>query len=172
MWLAEVKSSKWGPEMVGQKVALKQFPKVKGQPLDNSALIEIETGNTLFPLAVKDGCEGNNDDEFERVDGVDSSQYPGIRSIAKLLDQIEERHDLWLVYELGGKCLGKILAEVKGEFYKGERIYNVAHQIFYKSLATNKDILATLIRKVSETFVVLSKFGIVHSDIKPDNILI
>ena len=172
VWLAEVKSSKWGPEMVGQRVALKQFPKVKGQPLDNSALIEIETGNTLFPLAVKDGCEGNTDDEFERVDGVDSSQYPGIRSIAKLLDQIEERHDLWLVYELGGKCLGKILAEVKGEFYKGERIYNVAHQIFYKSLATNKDILATLIRKVSETFVVLSKFGIVHSDIKPDNILI
>ena len=108
-------------------------------------------------------CFGTADNNDGDGDGDDEDAFN---------DQIEERHDLWLVYELGGKCLGKILAEVKGEFYKGERIYNVAHQIFYKSLATNKDILATLIRKVSETFVVLSKFGIVHSDIKPDNILI
>lgn len=32
--------------------------------------------------------------------------------------------------------------------------------------------MATLIRKIAEIFDVLSQFGIVHSDIKPDNILI
>tara|TARA_B110000285_G_scaffold224619_1_gene281678 strand:- start:66 stop:305 length:240 start_codon:yes stop_codon:yes gene_type:complete len=76
------------------------------------------------------------------------------------------------VYEVGSKCLGKHLAEVKGEFYKGERIYNVAHQGFYRALAKDKKILATFIRKIAEIFDVLSNFGIVHSDIKPDNILI
>lgn len=40
------------------------------------------------------------------------------------------------------------------------------------ALARNKKILGTLIRKISEVFDVLSRFGIVHSDIKPDNILI
>lgn len=68
--------------------------------------------------------------------------------------------------------MGKHLAEVKGEFYKGERIYNVSHQKFYKALSRDPKILATLIRKISEVFEVLSRFGIVHSDIKPDNILV
>ena len=61
---------------------------------------------------------------------------------------------------------------MKGEFYKGERIYNVAHQGFYRALSKDKKILATLIRKIAETFDVLGNFGIVHSDIKPDNILV
>lgn len=95
--------------------------------MDNSAKIEIEIGNTLFPLEVKDGCEGDNDEDFERGYAVEPSEYPGIKSIAKLIDQIEDKHDLWLVYEVGSHCLSKYLADVKGEFYKGERIYNVAH---------------------------------------------
>lgn len=36
----------------------------------------------------------------------------------------------------------------------------------------NPNILRTLIVKIAEAFDVLSRFGIVHSDIKPDNILI
>jgi len=48
----------------------------------------------------------------------------------------------------------------------------VAHQQFYKSLSKDKRILATLIKKISETFEVLTQFSIVHSDIKPDNILV
>jgi serine/threonine protein kinase len=39
-------------------------------------------------------------------------------------------------------------------------------------LKKDTKILKTLIRKLAEIFDVLSKFGIVHSDIKPDNILI
>ena len=54
--------------------------------MDNSAKIEIEIGNTLFPLELKDGCEGDNDEDFERGYAVDPLQHPGIKSIAKLID--------------------------------------------------------------------------------------
>ena len=89
-----------------------------------------------------------------------------------LIDQISDKQDFWLVYEVGSNCLGKLLVDVKGEFYKGERIYNCSHQKFYMALARSSKILGTLIRKIAEVFDVLSKFGIVHSDIKPDNILV
>jgi len=170
VWMAEVKDSKLGE--LGSKVALKQFPKVRGQPLDNSAIVEIETGNILFPLEVKDGCEGDTSDEFERNYALDPAEFPGMRSISKLIDTIEDRHDLWLVYEVGSACLGSLLHTVKGEFYKGERIYNVAHQSFYQALLSTPKILPALIKKIAETFVVLSELSIVHSDIKPDNILV
>ena len=52
-------------------------------------------------------------------------EFPGIELIAALLDEVEDSKDIWLVYELGGPCLTKNLFEVKGEFYKGERIYGV-----------------------------------------------
>jgi serine/threonine protein kinase len=95
-----------------------------------------------------------------------------MKSISRLIDLVEDRNDVWLVYEVGSLPLGKYLTEVKGEFFRGERIYNVAHQEFYEALLGDKRILATLIRKVAETFDVLARFGIVHSDIKPDNILV
>jgi len=43
---------------------------------------------------------------------------------------------------------------------------------FYENLIKSKNILRTFIVKIAEAFDVLSRFGIVHSDIKPDNILI
>jgi len=45
--------------------------------------------------------------------------------IAKLLNTVEDSRDHWLVYEVGPAPLSKILFDVKGEFYRGERIYNV-----------------------------------------------
>jgi hypothetical protein len=90
VWLAEVKDHKKSglPEsMVGEKVALKQFPKVRGQhTIDGSAKIEIETLNTLFPLTIKDGCSGERDSDFERSFAIDPELHPGIKSIARLID--------------------------------------------------------------------------------------
>jgi len=175
VWLAVVANAKkrgLPEELEGHRVALKQFPKTRGAPIDKSAVIEIETCNLLFPLQVKDGCEGDNDDEFERTYAIDPEDHPGIKSIARLIDQVEDRHDFWLVYEVGASPLGKHLSEVKGEFYRGERIYNVSHQKFYRALTQDTRILATLVVKIAETFDVLAEFGIVHCDIKPDNILV
>jgi hypothetical protein len=73
--------------MLGQKVALKQFPKTKGQNLiDNSAKIEIETGNILFPIRIKENCDGSNEQDYERVSALDDKKNPGFNSIAKLID--------------------------------------------------------------------------------------
>lgn len=73
--------------MLGQKVAIKQFPKSKGQfPIDNSAKIEIETGNILFPIKIKENCDGSNQQDYERVSALDDKNNPGFNSIAKLID--------------------------------------------------------------------------------------
>ena len=111
---------------------MKQFPKSKAAGgLDDSARIEIEVANVLFPMELRDNRSGDEDDDYRRIYGVDPAKMPGIRSIAMLVDVVEDNKDLWLIYEVGAKCLAKQLTEVKGEFYKGERIYRVAHQIFY-----------------------------------------
>lgn len=68
--------------------------------------------------------------------------------------------------------MGKHLHDVKGESYKGERIYAVSHQQFYSSLGTSKQILKTFVKKMAQTLEVFCELGIVHSDIKPDNILV
>ena len=91
----------------------------------------------MFPLELKDGCDGEHDTDYERGCAVDEAEFPGIKSISKLIDTIEEKNDFWLVYQVGSKCLGKRLTDVKGEFYKGERIYKVAHQEFYHALIQN-----------------------------------
>ena len=46
--------------------------------------------------------------------GVSEKEFPGINSIAALLDEIETRWDYWIAYELGGPSLTKNLFEVKG----------------------------------------------------------
>lgn len=172
VWLMQVTGDRLGSQLCEREVALKQFPKTKSNPFDSTAVNEIEIGNLMFPMQVKDGCEGDNDDEFERGFALDAEAYPGIKNISKLLDVIDEKQDLWLVYEVGADCLSRHLHEVKGESFKGERIYNITHQHFYNSLMHNKQILVTLIQKVAQTLEVFSQLGIVHSDIKPDNILV
>jgi len=42
-------------------------------------------------MQVKDGYEGENDDEFERTYAIDPSLHPGMKSIARLIDQIEDK---------------------------------------------------------------------------------
>lgn len=59
--------------------------------------------------------------------GLDPAFFPGIKYIAKLLDQVDEHKDFWLIYEVGSSALSKHLFDMKGEFYKGERLYHVSH---------------------------------------------
>lgn len=172
VWLMQVITDKFGAEYLDQNVALKQFPKTKSQPIDSSAITEIETGNIIFPLEVKEGFEGDNDDEFQRGYALDPEEYPGIKNISKLIEIIDDKSDIWLVYEVGSHSMSKVLHEVKGEFFKGERLYNIQHQQFYSSLSTSKQILVSFIRKMAQTLEVFSQLEVVHSDIKPDNILV
>ena len=59
-----------------------------------------------------------------------------------LIDSVEDKKDLWLIYELcPGKTMNELLFEVKGEFYKGERIYMVHHGVFYHDIRNDIDLL-------------------------------
>ncbi len=94
----------------GTKVAVKQFPKQKAQKgLDHSARVEMQVSEILFHNNV----------------------HKGLNSIAKLLQTIEEPKDTWLVFEVGASPFSKHLFDVKGEFFHGERVYNVKHKSVY-----------------------------------------
>jgi hypothetical protein len=59
--------------------------------------------------------DGSPKDDFKDNKGLDS--------ICKLLGAIEDKQDLWLIYEVCGTPLSKLLYDTKGKFYMGERIY-------------------------------------------------
>ena len=50
--------------------------------------------------------------------------------------------------------------------------FTLFHQSFYKILRKDKSILADFILKMAQALETLQNVGMVHSDIKPDNILI
>jgi serine/threonine protein kinase len=93
--------------------------------------------------------------------------------ICMLRDSVEDKKDLWLIYEVcTGKTMNEHLFEVKGEFYKGERIYMVHHSNFYHSLRSNLNLLKEFLYRMSLVLNLFAKIGIVHADLKPENILI
>lgn len=111
MWLARSLAT-------GEKVALKQFPR-QNKALDPTAQSEVIFGRMIFPRMQGTGGKV--------AYGLETEYFPGIKHISKLLDEIEDSKDYWLVYEVGAQSLGKQLFDVKGEFFKGERIYHVSH---------------------------------------------
>jgi len=132
------------------KVAVKQFAKAKNLKADiDSWKTEVEINRNLF-----------------------SSNNPSTINIAKCLDVIEEAKDVWMVYELGGQSLTKQLFEIKGEFFKGERLYKITHQQLYKQFQSNPQLLKIFIKTILETLILFNQHKIIHCDLKPDNILI
>lgn len=93
--------------------------------------------------------------------------------VCRLLNFVEDKKDLWLIYEVcSGKTMNEALFEVKGEFYKGERIYMVHHSSFYHMMRNNLKLMADFIRKMTIVLELFYKAGVVHADLKPDNILV
>ena len=88
-------------------------------------------------------------------------------------DSVEDKRDLWLIYELcEGRTMNEHLFEVKGEFYKGERIYMVNHSHFYHSIRSNIELLRDFLNRMCNALSLLARLSIVHGDLKPDNIII
>ncbi len=54
------------------------------------------------------------------------------------------------MYEVGKQALGAHLFNVKGEFYRGERIYNVVHKDFFVALSQDLSILKDFLRLMGE----------------------
>jgi len=103
---------------------------------------------------------------------ISAARFPGIQYIAKLLDFSETKRDVWMVMEYGGTCLTKMAYEIKGEFLRGERLYRVVHLPMLQAMKRNPEVFKGMLRQLLSALVLFSEHHIVHSDIKPDNILI
>lgn len=90
-----------------------------------------------------------------------------------LLDRVEDKKDLWLIYELcPGKTMNEQLFDVRGEFFKGERIYMVHHSQFYHDIRTDLNLCKEFVFRMCLALSLFARLGIVHADLKPDNIII
>ena len=92
--------------------------------------------------------------------------------IPKIYDYYEDNNDIWFSFEKGGKSLSGLSYKIKGEFEKGERIYHIQKGIFLKLLFTNIKQFKSFIKIILLGIEFINNNGIIHSDIKPDNILI
>ena len=96
----------------GNTFAGKQFP-AKKKALDRSSDLEIEVQRRIK--------------EFARS----NPQHPGLAHISLLQHSVSDSKDTWLLYDVGGDSLTKALFTLKGEFYKGERVYGIRHSDLY-----------------------------------------
>ena len=65
-----------------------------------------------------------------------------------------------------------MLFKIKGEFHKGERIYKVHHGVLFNELRANRLLMLDLVKRLAQTLKVISSIGIVHADLKPDNVIV
>lgn len=90
-----------------------------------------------------------------------------------LLDSVAEKRDFWLIYQMcPGQTLNEHLFSLKGEFYKNERIYMIQHGGLFKALRTDLLLLRDFLSKICQAIGIFSKLGIVHADLKPENVII
>ena len=103
---------------------------------------------------------------------MDENKYISCDVIPRLYEFYEDNNDIWFSFEKGGKSLSGLSYKIKGEFEKGERIYHIQKGIFLKLLFSNIKQFKYFIKQILSGIDFINSNGIVHSDIKPENILI
>ena len=84
----------------------------------------------------------------------------------------EDNNDIWFSFEKGGISLSSLTFNIKGIFEKGERIYQIQKGEFLVLLFKNIDQFKFLVKEVLKGIDYINEKGIIHSDIKPENILV
>jgi len=110
--------------------------------------------------------------EFEMYNKIKKITHCGQKNIAEIYDIIEEKNDFWYVAELGGLSLGRQIFRIKGEFVNSERVYGIKHLKLHSLLTTNSNMIKQLLRNILIGLDLMQEAGIVHGDIKPENILV
>jgi len=68
--------------------------------------------------------------------------------------------------------LTKLIFDIKGEFQRGERLYRVHHRQFLDTMKRDSRLLGQFLAQGLQAISVLERHEIIHSDLKPDNILV
>jgi serine/threonine protein kinase len=143
-----------------EEVAVKQVAKTASRPHDiEAAKRELWIADLLF------GTAGAS----------------GVCHVIRVLEKSETKSDYWLVMEHGGQPLTKVLFTTKGEFHRGERVYRLVDQPLYKAMlaqvipdnwsSAEAPLFVQLAQQLLRALEGLAARGVVHADIKPDNIL-
>ena len=89
-----------------------------------------------------------------------------------LYESIEDNNDIWFIFEKGGHNLSDLIFKLKGEFLGTERIYSIKKGHFLMKLTSDISQLKLFIKTLLKFIYNISKYNIIHDDLKPDNILI
>ena len=92
--------------------------------------------------------------------------------IPKIYETYEDSSDIWFSFEKGGISLSSLSFNIKGIFEKGERIYQIQKGEFLIMLFKNLSQFKFFVKKIIKGIDYINKKGIIHSDIKPENILV
>ena len=150
-------------EETGEKVAMKQFPRGSGK--GSTAMLmasKVDLGSYRTEVAIGEHLFASG-----RFAG-----HPGLGHAARFVGAVQEARDCWLLHEVGGRPLSKQLFELKGEFYNSERLYHVHAQPFYLALKADVRLLQDLLRRLLQLLGLLAEAGIVHADLKSENVLL
>ena len=153
VWCCEKITSDFSDNINEEEFAVKQTSKKSGKGIINMVNENIITAKNEIKILFKLN-ELNN--EF----------------IPKIYEVYEDNNDLWFSFEKGGISLSSLCFKIKGEFEKGERIYHIQKGFFLISLFSSPKQFKFLFKSLLQAINFINKRGIIHSDIKPENILI
>jgi len=114
----------------------------------------------------------NEIDILTKLNQIENEEDKKCDLIPKIYETYEDNNDIWFSFEKGGLSLSTLTFNIKGIFEKGERLYHIQKGEFLLLLFKNISQFKLLIRKILEGIDYINKRGIIHSDIKPENILV
>ena len=138
-------------------MAAKQFP--KSSVFVDSGREELRQNLRIFDPNSPSGAE----------------QHPGAQYLCRLLGHQEDKMDLWLLFSpCPGKPLSKLLCQTQGGFVHGERIYDAEQneEAYAVLQARNCRQFRLIVRALLEALDFIHGRGVVHCDLKPENIIV
>ena len=157
VWLCKKIKTNQNDKDIDMDYAVKQTSK-KNIPAHNKEDV-LQIAKNEIDILTK--LNHNDDEDEEKCD-----------LIPKIYETYEDNNDIWFSFEKGGLSITTLTFNIKGIFEKGERLYHIQKGEFLVLLFKNVKQFKLLIRKILEGIDYINKKGIIHSDIKPENILV
>ena len=159
-----------------KEYAIKQTTKKKNQESThnlNNTLINARNEIAVLHLLNNKKLENENDNELNDSNNDNNKDKSNCcEIIPKIYDSYEDNNDIWFSFEKGGISLSSLCFKIKGEFEKGERIYLIQKGEFLENLFSNIIQFKYLLKQLVIGINYINSKEIIHSDIKPENILI